>query len=74
MSRQSSFVALDYNHKKREQAHDPEMHQTKKGKHGYFGMKVHAGADVDFGAVHTVEIAAANEADINILPKQLGGG
>lgn len=60
--------------KNREQARDPEMHQTKKGKHGSFGMKVHAVADVDSKAVHTVEIAAANEADINILPKQLGGG
>jgi len=57
--------------KKRERARDPEMHQTKKGKHGHFGMKVHAGADVDSGAAHTVEIAAANEADINILSKQL---
>ncbi|MBS0423887.1 MAG: transposase [Proteobacteria bacterium] len=37
----------------------------------YCGMKVHVGADVDSGAVHSVEITAANEADINILPKLL---
>jgi IS5 family transposase len=54
-----------------EQGRDPEMHQTKKGKQWYFGMKVHVGADVDSGAVHTVEITAANEADINVLPKLL---
>jgi len=34
-------------------------------------MKVHVGADVDSGAVHSVEITAANEADINVLPKLL---
>lgn len=35
--------------KNREQARDPEMRQTKKGKQWYFGMKVHVGADVDSG-------------------------
>lgn len=57
--------------KNREQAHDPEMHQAKKGKQWYFGMKVHVGADVDSGVVHTVAVTADNEADIDILPKLL---
>ncbi|NBQ68864.1 MAG: IS4/IS5 family transposase [Nitrosomonadaceae bacterium] len=34
-------------------------------------MKIHIGADVNSGAVHTVEITAANEADINVLSKLL---
>jgi IS5 family transposase len=34
-------------------------------------MKVHVDADVDSGAVHTVEITAANETDINVLSKLL---
>lgn len=29
--------------KNRDQSRDPEMHQTKKGKHWYFGMKAHVG-------------------------------
>ena len=29
--------------KNQEQARDPEMHQTRKGKQWYFGMKVHIG-------------------------------
>ncbi len=57
--------------KNQKQARDPEMHQTRKGNQWYFGMKVHVGADVDSGAVHTVEVTAANEADINLLPKLL---
>lgn len=47
------------------------MRQTKKGKQWYSDMKVHVGADVDSGAAHTVEVTAANEADINILLKLL---
>ena len=57
--------------KNQDKARDPEMHQTKKGNQWYFGMKIHVGADVDSGAVHTVEVTAANEADINLLPKLL---
>ena len=47
------------------------MHQTKKGNQWYFGMKIHVGADVDSGAVHSVEVTPANEADITLLPKLL---
>ena len=32
---------------------------------------MHIGADINSGAVHTVEITAANEADINVIPKLL---
>jgi IS5 family transposase len=57
--------------KNQDKARDPEMHQTRKGNQWYFGMKIHVGADVDSGAVHSVEVTAANEADINALPKLL---
>src|SRR6266851_2627520 len=50
---------------------DPEMHQTKKGNQWYFGMKIHIGADVDSGAVHSVSVTAANRADISELPNLL---
>ena len=33
---------------------DPEMHQTRKGKQWYFGMKIHVGADINSGTAHTV--------------------
>ncbi len=41
---------------------DPEMHQTKKGNQWYFGMKIHVGADVTSGGVHSVTVTAANGA------------
>ena len=52
---------------------DPQMHQTRKGKQWYFGMKVHIGADTDSGLVHTVVGTAANVADINVLGDLLHG-
>jgi IS5 family transposase len=52
---------------------DPQMHQTRKGKQWYFGMKVHIGTDTDSGLVHTVVGTAANVADINVLGELLHG-
>jgi len=54
--------------KNKDKARDSEMHQTRKGNQWYFGMKIHIGADVDSGAVHTVTTTAANVADITELP------
>jgi IS5 family transposase len=57
--------------KNRAKARDPEMHQTKKGNQWYFGMKVHVGADVNSGVVHTVSVTPANASDIGQLPNLL---
>ena len=43
---------------------DPEMHQSKKGKQWYFGMKAHIGVDADSGLVHTVRGTAGNVSDV----------
>src|SRR5476651_475797 len=53
---------------------DPQMHQTRKGKQWYFGMKVHTGTDTESGLVHTVVGTAANVADVNVLGELLHGG
>ena len=45
---------------------DPEMHQTKKGKQWYHGMKVHTGVDAGTGFVHTIEGTAANVSDVSM--------
>ena len=50
---------------------DPEMHQTKKGNQYYFGMKIHVGADVNSGLVHTASVTPANVADVSELPDLL---
>jgi IS5 family transposase len=52
---------------------DPEMHQTKKGNQGHFGMKVHIGVDADSGLVYTVKGKAANAHDTTLASELLHG-
>ncbi|HEY6372540.1 MAG TPA: IS5 family transposase [Candidatus Sulfotelmatobacter sp.] len=59
--------------KNREQQRDPEMHQTKKGKQWYFGMKAHVGVDSKTKLVHTALVTPANVADAMVLPELLHG-
>ncbi|MGE5302770.1 MAG: transposase [Alphaproteobacteria bacterium] len=48
------------------------MHQARKGKQWYFGMKLHVGASKQ-GLVHSVATGPANEADITRLDDLLHG-
>jgi IS5 family transposase len=52
---------------------DPEMHQTRKGKQWYFGLKAHIGVDAKQGHVHSVATSAASVADCHMLPALLHG-
>src|ERR1035437_6847782 len=52
---------------------DPEMHQTKKGNQGYFGIKAHVGVDSKSKLVHSVATSAASVADKYMLPDLLHG-
>jgi IS5 family transposase len=59
--------------KNREQKRDPEMHQTRKGKQWYFGMKAHVWVDSKSKVIHTAVATAANVADVTVLPDLLHG-
>ena len=59
--------------KNRDQQRDPEMHQTKKGKDWYFGMKAHLGVDSKNKIIHSAVVTAANVADSAVLPELLHG-
>ena len=59
--------------KNREQKRDPEMHQTRKGKQWYFGMKAHVGVDSKTKLIHTAVVTPANVADARVLPELLHG-
>ncbi len=52
---------------------DPEMHQTRKGKQYYFGLKAHIGVDSKASIVHSVCTSAASVADKHMLPDLLHG-
>ena len=59
--------------KNRKQERDPEMHQTKKGKQWYFGMKAHVGVDSRTKLIHSAVATAAHVADSTVLPELLHG-
>ena len=52
---------------------DPEMHQTRKGRQWYFGMKTHIGVDAESGLTHSVAATAANESDVVMAHALLHG-
>jgi len=49
------------------------MHQTRKGRQWYFGLKAHIGVDSKEGVVHSVCTSAASVADKHMLPDLLHG-
>ena len=59
--------------KNREGKRDPEMHQVRKGKQYYFGMKLHIGVDAETGLVHSMETTPANVHDVTQAGKLLHG-
>jgi transposase, IS5 family len=59
--------------KNRSRERDPEMHQTRKGKQWYFGLKAHIGVDSKSGHVHSLCTSAASVADKHLLPDLLHG-
>ena len=54
-------------------AHDPEMHQTQKGKQWFFGLKAHIGVDARIGLTHSLSTTAANVHDITETENLLHG-
>src|ERR1700757_2356278 len=59
--------------KNRSGERDPEMHQTRKGKQWYFGLKAHIGVDSKEGHVHSVCTTASSVADKHMLADLLHG-
>lgn len=59
--------------KNQKQERDPEMHQTKKGKQWYFGMKAHVGVDSKTKLIHSAVATAAHVGDSTVLPELLHG-
>lgn len=68
----ATIIAAPPSTKNAEQARDPEMKQTRKGKQWHFGMKVHVGTDRR-GLVHSVVTGPACEGDITRLDELLHG-
>jgi transposase, IS5 family len=68
----ATIISAPSSTKNAKEERDPEMHQTRKGKQWYFGMKFHIGATKQ-GVVHSLATGPANEADITRLDELLHG-
>ena len=70
----STIISAPSSTKNRERARDPEMHQTRKGRQWFFGMKLHTGTDARTGLVHSLSTTAANSSDVTEAHRLLHGG
>jgi transposase, IS5 family len=69
----ATIIAAPSSTKNAQGERDPQMHQTRKGKHWHFGMKVHVGTTKQ-GLVHSLVTGPANQGDISRLDDLLHGG
>jgi IS5 family transposase len=69
----ATIIGAPSSTKNADKARDPEMHQTRKGKQWFFGMKMHIGVDSQTGLVHSAMVTAANVHDKHPLPDLLHG-
>src|SRR5471030_339452 len=60
----ATLIAAPPSTKNRDGKRDEEMHQSKKGKNWFFGMKAHIGVDVASGLTHTLVGTAGNVTDV----------
>jgi IS5 family transposase len=69
----ATIIAAPSSTKNADKQRDPEMHQTRKGKQWYFGMKLHIGVDSQSGLAHSAMVTPANIHDKHPLPELLHG-
>ncbi|BDT58106.1 IS5 family transposase [Massilia varians] len=69
----ATLIAAPPSTKNRDEKRDPEMHQSKKGKNWFFGMKAHIGVDAKSGLAHTLVTTAGNVSDVTQTHKLLHG-
>ena len=69
----ATIIGAPSSTKNADNARDPEMHQTRKGRQWYFGMKLRIGVDSQSGLAHSAVVTAANVHDKHPLPDLLHG-
>ena len=69
----ATIISAPSSTKNKQSKRDPEMHQTRKGKQWYHGMKLHIGVDSKTGLAHRTVVTPANMHDKHPLPDLLHG-
>lgn len=69
----ATIIGAPSSTKNADKQRDPQMHQTRKGRQWFFGMKMHIGVDSRTGLAHSAVVTAANVHDKHPLPDLLHG-
>lgn len=69
----ATLIAAPSSTKNKDGRRDPEMHQSRKGRQWYFGMKAHIGVDAHSGLVHTLIGTSGHVSDISQAQNLLHG-
>lgn len=69
----ATIIGAPSSTKNADKQRDSEMHQTRKGRQWFFGMKLHIGVDSQTGLAHSAVVTAANVHDKHPLPELLHG-
>ncbi len=69
----ATIISAPSSTKNKKKQRDPEMHQARKGKEWYFGMKMHIGVDSRTKLIHSAAVTAANVHDSQVLEDLLHG-
>jgi transposase, IS5 family len=69
----ATIIGAPSSTKNADKQRDPEMHQARKGKQWFFGMKLHIGVDSKTGLAHSAVVTSANVPDKHPLPDLLHG-
>ena len=70
----ATIIGAPSSTKNADKARDPAMHQTRKGKQWYVGMKLHISVDSQSGSAHSAVVTSANIHDKHPLPDLRHGG
>lgn len=69
----ASIIHAPTSTKNKDKKRDPDMHQTRKGKQWYFGMKTHIGVDSKSKLIHSIVVTPANCHDSQVIEDLLHG-
>ena len=69
----ATIISAPSSTKNKKKQRDPEMHQGRKGKAWYLGMKMHIGVDSRTKLIHSAAVTAANVHDSQVLEDLLHG-
>jgi IS5 family transposase len=69
----ATLISAPSSTKNQDGQRDPEMHQARKNKQWYFGMKAHVAVDSKTKLIHAILASAANVSDAAALPYLLHG-